>query len=233
MTLYTAEDRQTIEETIEFLICHGRQITIQIEGQGTSYTSTVLKANYGGVQSRYGSGPHLVIGRLTPEDGNTSIKPGSHLVVKFLHTTTFCRFKTQYLGPRSDGSDSELIVSFPESIELPERRTRRRSNDEIPEFISVVLTSKKGSKKDKNYELAVVDYSTNGVGILVSEKDSELVELVQEGDRLQDITLFASHTMVKVDGTVRHKSKQQGEQGKDSYVLGIEFDETLMDFGAL
>jgi hypothetical protein len=233
MTLYTAEDRQTIGETIEFLISHGREITVQIEGQGTSYASTVLKANYGGVHSRYGSGPHLVIGRLVPENGNTSIRPGSHLVAKFLLNITSCRFRTDYLGPRSDDPESELVVSFPESIELPERRTRRRSSDEIPEFVSVVLTSKRGSKKDKNYELAVVDYSTNGVGILVSEKDFELVELIQEGDRLQDITLFAPHTMVKVDGTVRHKSKQQGKQGKDSYILGIEFDETLMDFSAL
>ncbi len=233
MTLYTAEDRQTIEETIEFLISHGREITIQIQGHGTSYTSRVIKANYGGVHSRYGSGPHLVMGRLVPENGNTFMKPGSHLVAKFLLSHTSCRFRTDYLGPRSEEPDGELVVSFPESIELPERRSRRRSSDEIPEFISVVIKSNKGSKKDKNYELAVVDYSTNGVGILVSEKDFELVELVEEGDRLQDITLFAPRTMVKVDGTVRHKSKQQGGQGRDSYVLGIEFDETLVDFSSL
>ena len=232
MTLYTAEDRQTIEETIEFLISEGREIAIHMEGQRTSYTSRVLKANYGGVQSRYGSGPHLVMGRLVPEHGNTLIEPGSHLVAKFILSETSCRFKTDYLGPRSDAQESELVMSFPASIELPERRTQRRSSDEIPEFISVVLTSKNGSKKDQNYEFAVVDYSTNGVGILVSEKDSELAELIKEGDRLQDITLFAPHTMLKVDGTIRHKSKQQGKQGKDSYVLGIEFDETLMDLGA-
>lgn len=232
MTLYTARDRQTIKETIEFLITQGRDITAQIQGQATSYTSMIIKANCGGVHSKYGNRPHLVIGRLTPEDGNTSIEPGSQLLLKSLLTNSFCRFKTQYLGPRSDEPDSELVVSFPESVELPERRRRNRKSDVIPEFISVVLQPKKGSQKEKKYELAVLDYSTQGVGILVSEKDSELFEAVQEGDRLEDITLFAPQTVVKVDGTVRHKSKKPGEAAEGCYVLGIQFDENLIDFSS-
>lgn len=95
MTLYTAKDSQTIKETIEFLISQGREITIQIQGQVASYTSTIIKANCGGVHSRYGNGPHLVIARLAPKGGNSSIKPGSPLVVKFLLTNTSCRFRTQ------------------------------------------------------------------------------------------------------------------------------------------
>ena len=232
MTLYNARDRQTIKETIEFLITQGREITVQIQGQVTSYTSMIVKANCGGVHSRYGNRPHLVIGRLTPEDGNTSIKPGSHLLLKFLLTNSFCGFKSEYLGPRSDEADSELVVSFPESIELPERRRRNRNSDEIPEFIRVVLKSGKGSKKEKKYELAVLDFSTQGVGILVSEKDSELFEAVQEGDRLEDMTLFAPQTVVKVDGTVRHKSKKPGEAAEGRYVLGIQFDENLIDLSS-
>ncbi|UCB50327.1 MAG: hypothetical protein JSW56_05500 [Deltaproteobacteria bacterium] len=230
MTLYTAKDSQTIKETIEFLISQGREITIQIQGQVASYTSTIIKANCGGVHSRYGNGPHLVIARLAPKGGNSSIKPGSPLVVKFLFINTSCRFRTHYLGPRSDDPDSELVVGFPESIELPERRRRYRNSEEIPEFISVVLKSRKGSQKEKKYELAVLDYSKQGVGILVSEKDSELFEAVKEGDRLENITLFAPQTVVKVDGTVRHKSKRPGEEAEGCYVLGIQFDETLVDF---
>ena len=84
MTLYAARDRQTIKETIEFLIIQGREITAQIQGHVTSYTSMIVKANCGGVHSKYGKGPHLVIGRLTPEDGNTFIKSGSPLLLKFL-----------------------------------------------------------------------------------------------------------------------------------------------------
>ena len=80
-----------------------------------------------------------------------------------------------------------------------------------------------------------MDYSTNGVGIFVSEEDSDLIEGAQKGDRLENITLFSLEAMIKVDGTVRHKSKRKrrGRQGVDSFILGIEFDETLMDFSAL
>ena len=230
MTLYTAKDKQTIKETIEYLISQGQKITTQIQGQVTPYTSMIIKANCGGVHSKYGNRPHLVIGRLTPEDGNTSMKPGSQLLLKFLLSNSSCRFRAEYLGPRIDEPESELVVGFPESIELPERRRRYRNSEEIPEFISVVLKSRKGSQKEKKYELAVLDYSTEGVGILVSEKDSELFEAVQEGDRLEDITLYASQTVVKVDGTVRHKSKKPGEAAEGGYVLGIQFDENLMDF---
>ena len=232
MTLYTSRDRQKIKETIEFLIIQGKEITAQIQGQVTSYTSMIIKANCGGVHSRYGKRPHLVIGRLTPQDGNTSIKPGCDLFLKFLLSNSSCGFRTQYLGPRSDDPDSELVVSFPESIELPERRRRDRTSDEIPEFISVVFKPRKGSQKEKKYELPVLDYSTQGVGILVSEKDSELFEAVQEGDRLEDITLFASQTVVKVDGTIRHKSKKPDEAAKGCYVLGIQFDENLIDLSS-
>ncbi len=233
MTLYTTKDSQTIKETLEFLISQGLEITIQMEGHVVSYTSTIIKANCGGVHSRYGNGPHLVIGRLAPNAGNSSIKPRAHLVVKFVFANTSCRFRTHYLGPRNGDPDSELVVSFPESIQLPERRRRHRNSDEIPEFISVVLKSGKGAKKEKKYELAVLDYSTQGVGILVSEKDSEFFDAVKEGDRLENMTLFAPKSVVKVDGTVRHKSKKPGEEAEGCYVLGIQFDETLVDLSLL
>jgi hypothetical protein len=148
---------------------------------------------------------------------------------------TSCEFKTLCLTSLRDGTDPRITVSFPESMVLPERRRGRRGSSEMPEFISAVLTSKKGFETEKNYDLPVVDYSTNGVGIFVSEEDSDLIEGAQKGDRLKNITLFSFEAMVKVDGTVRHKSKRKrrGRQGADSFVLGIEFDEALMDFSAL
>lgn len=230
MALYSARDIEKIKETIEFLISHGQEIKVQIEGQPTSYNSRIVKANYGDVYSRYGNGPQLVIERLAPEEENTLFDSGSLLVAKFVFRNTSCRFRTEYLGPRSDYPDSDLVMSYPESIELPERRRRKRRSTEIPEFMSVILTSKEGSKKERDYALDVVDYSTDGVGILVSEKNSDLIEIVQEGDKLQEITLFGPQAMVKVGGTVRHKSKKQGRQEKECYILGIEFDEALMDF---
>ena len=235
MTMFTAKDRQTIWKVIDYLISRRRKITVQTEGYERSYTSRIIKASYMAGHSKHGNGPHLILGELAPEDGYKLIRPGRHLALKFIAGNTSCEFKTLCLASLGDGTDPRIIVSFPETMVLPERRRGRRGSGEMPELISAVLTSKKGFETEKNYDLPVVDYSTNGVGIFVSEEDSDLIEGAQKGDRLKNITLFSLEAVVKVDGTVRHKSKRRrrGRQGVDSFILGIEFDKALMDFSAL
>jgi hypothetical protein len=235
MTMFTAKDRQTIWEVIDHLISHRRKITVQTEGDKSSYTSRIIKASYMAGYSRHGNGPHLILGELIPEEGYRRIKPGRRLVLNFISGNTSYEFTTLCFASLRDGTDSRIIVSFPESMVLPERRRGRRGSSEMPELISAVLTTKKGFKTEKNYDLPIVDYSTNGVGVFVSEEDSDLIESAQKGDRLKNIILFSFEAMIKVDGTVRHKSKRKrrGRQGADSFVLGIEFDEALMDFSAL
>jgi hypothetical protein len=185
--------------------------------------------------SKHGYGAHLILGELAPEDGYTIIRPGRHLRLEFMAGNKSCEFETLCLTSLRDGPDSKITVSFPESMVLPERRRGLRGSSEMPELISAVLTPKNGFEAERYYDLPVVDYSTNGVGIFFSEEDSDLIEGAQKGDRLENITLFSFEAMVKVDGTVRHKSKRRrrGRQGAGSFVLGIEFDEALMDFSAL
>jgi hypothetical protein len=236
MTMFTTKDKQTIWGTVDFLISHRQKVAVQIKGHAGTYTSKIIKASYLAAYSKYGEGPQLIIGDLAPEDGYAFIKPGRGLNVKFVTGNTTCGFRTICLGALFEGDDRKIITSFPKSIDLPERRRGHRgSSNEMPEFTSVVLSPKKGLKSGKNFDLAVVDYSSNGVGIFVSEEDSELIEGTRKGDKLKDITLFASEAMVKVDGTVIHKSKRKrrGKQNEDFFILGIEFDEALMDFNAL
>jgi hypothetical protein len=235
MTMFTTKDRQTIWGTIDFLISHRRRVAVQIEGQAGTYTSKIIKASYSAAYSKYGNGPHLIIGELAPEDGYALIKPGRGLKVKFVTRNTTCGFRTVCLGALFEQNDQSIIAGFPRSMDLPERRRGHRGSSEMPEFISVVLSPQNGLKSGKNCDLAVVDYSTNGVGVFVSEEDSELIDGTGKGDKLKGITLFASEAMVKVDGTVRHKSKRKrrGRQNEDFFILGIEFDEALMDFNAL
>jgi hypothetical protein len=236
MTMFTTKDKQTIWGTVDFLISHRQKVAVQIKGHAGTYTSKIIKASYLAAYSKYGEGPQLIIGDLAPEDGYAFIKPGRSLNVKFVTGNTTCGFRTICLGALFEGDDRKIITSFPKSIDLPERRRGHRgSSNEMPEFTSVVLSPKKGLKSGKNFDLAVVDYSSNGVGIFVSEEDSELIEGTRKGDKLKGITLFASEAMVKVDGTVIHKSKRKrrGKQNEDFFILGIEFDEALMDFNAL
>jgi hypothetical protein len=182
--MFTAKNRQTIWKAIDYLIYRRRKITIRPKGYEISYTSRIIKASYMDAHSKYGYGPHLILGELAPKDGYKTIRPGRHLALKFMAGDSSCEFETLCLISLKDGADPKIIVSFPESIVLPERRRGRRGSSEVPEFISAVLTAKKGFETKKDYDLPVVDYSTKGVGIFVSEEDSDLIEAAQKGDRL-------------------------------------------------
>lgn len=226
-----AAARQKIKETIDFLISRKTGITIQIEGHQTSFASKIIKVNYRDVSSGTGKGPELIIERLTPEEGNTLIKSGSQLTARFSLKDTSCRFNTRYLGTTSE-DPLGLTVNFPEFIDVREKRRRDRRGDEIPEFVSVEVRLKNGSNKNRSYELGIFDCTAYGIGILVKEEHYDLLEIVEVGDKLRDITLYGPHTIVKVYGTVRHKSKRS-TQDEDFYIVGVEFDEPLKDFKSL
>lgn len=65
--------------------------------------------------------------------------------------------------------------------------------------------------------------------MLVTKKDFDLLEILKEGDELQDLELYAPTAVVKVTGTVRHKTKLEEPKYEGCYVLGIKLDETLED----
>jgi CheY-like chemotaxis protein len=115
-----------------------------------------------------------------------------------------------------------LIDTQDDVMENEENRREERFKYKLPEFVYVEFKLGKAPKKGKVYDLNVMDYSRNGLGIVVTQKDSELLQMVDEGDKLKDITFCASWTMMKVDGTVRHKSKIEEGKYKDCYILGIE-----------
>jgi exoribonuclease II len=112
------------------------------------------------------------------------------------------------------------------SIEIRERRRRDRRGESIPDFMYVVVNLKDDSQKEKTFKLEVLDRSEFGVGILVRNEDAEILERIEVGDKLRDITLYGSYTIMKVQGTVMHKTKRDVD-GDEFHVVGIEFEETL------
>jgi len=107
-------------------------------------------------------------------------------------------------------------------IDNKEKRRWERFQYKLPESVYVEFQLGKTPNKGKVYDLKVMDYSRNGLGIVVTRKDSELLQMIDEGDKIKSITFCASWTMTKVDGTVRHKSKIEEGKYKDCYILGIE-----------
>jgi len=224
---YVAETKQSLRELIDFLVSRKREITVQIEGNKSLYTSRIIRADYGDLFSRVSEESKLIIEKLAPDTGNALLKLSPRVVIQFLLGDKSCQFDSKYLGESTGYPHIGLIVSFPESVKMKERRSYDRSTEKIPDFLHAVLTLRKGAKKTATYRLKIINRSANGVAMLVTEKEFDLLEMVKEGDELQDLELYAPTAEVKVTGTVRHKTKLEGPKYKGSYLLGIKLDETL------
>jgi len=226
------ETRAQIKRTIDYLIARKTEITVKIGEYATPFASRITKVNYGDESSETGKGPELIMERLAPEEGNAHIESGSHLKAIFSLRDLPCRFNTRCLNTPREEPDEGLIVSFPESIDIRERRRRDRRSEKMPDFVNAVVRLKDDSGKEKTFKLEVFDCTVLGVGILVRNEYIEVLERIEVGEKLRDITLYGSFAIVEVKGTVRHKSKHHVD-GAEFHVIGVEFEEVLKDFSAV
>jgi hypothetical protein len=124
---HLAETKEHLRELIDFLISRKRSITIRIEGNKTSYTSRIVKADYGHPLSKVGKENGLIIEKLTPDTGNALLKLSPRLVIQFPIGDQTCQFDAKYLGESANYPHIGLIVSFPESVRIEEKRIHDRN----------------------------------------------------------------------------------------------------------
>jgi c-di-GMP-binding flagellar brake protein YcgR len=227
---YIAETKQNLRKLIDFLISRKREITVQIEGNRSLYTSRIMSANYGDLLSGMKEESKLIIEMLFPDTGNNLLKLSPRVQIQFLLGDKSCQFDSRYLGNSTEYPHMGQIVSFPESVKLADRRSYERDCGKIPVFLYAILALHKGAKSSATYELEIINRSAYGIGMLVTKKDFHLLETLKEGDELQDLELYAPTAVVKVSGSVRHKTKLEETKYQGSYVLGIKLNETLEDF---
>jgi hypothetical protein len=225
MHQYSVERKQKIREVIAFLISRKREIGVHIEGETALFTSRVLKVNYGDILSKIGKGHELIIENLVPDAGNTLINSSSKIIVEFSLRGIPCEFEAKYLGRCNEYPHIGWIVSFPQTLKVEDRRGYERDGKRIPDFTEAVLTVR--NSEDRTYKLEIIDRSPDGLGMLVTKKDFDLLDMVKEGDRLHGLELYASTAMIKVNGTVRHKTQVKDSKYKGNYTLGVKLDETL------
>ena len=79
-----------------------------------------------------------------------------------------------------------------------------------------------GREKYQSYELNILNYSDHGVGLLITEKDLNLLQMLSPGDRIPEITIFAEPGLIHMDGTVRDKRRIEDGGFKGNYILGLE-----------
>ena len=222
MTWYLVGDDKKIWRMIEHVANYQTPIKVTISGEKTSFTSRLLKVNYGSIASGSNRGEEFIIEKIYPEEGNAIIRSAREVILEFPINDKICRCLSKYTGADKASPESGLTLSFPKTIEIKERRKEKRHTYDIPEMVSVEFKIEKGPGKNKSYELNVYDCSQHGLGILVTEKDFELLSYLEKGDEIKEITFYATAAIIKVQGVVRHKSKIREGKYSGCYILGIE-----------
>ena len=55
----------------------------------------------------------------------------------------------------------------------------------------------------------------------------DLIRALNPGDKIEEITYYAKSSIIKVEGTVVHKTKIHEGKYKGAYVIGIESPEII------
>jgi len=221
MAWLTLDNNRKIKQVINHLISKGIEIKIGLKGEKTIFTSRLMTVYHENISSEIERGPKLIIEKLFPDKGNSLIQLLHEVAVEFPVNQDLCRCTLKYMGISSTPPHFGFIISFPESLEIKERRREERFTYETPEFIRAELRLGKEPSKGKLYELNVLNYSNHGLGLIVTQKDFDLLRILRKGDRLEDVTFFASWAMITVNGTISHITKIEHEKYKGCYILGI------------
>jgi len=228
MSWYVLNNKEKIIGLLNYLISKEAKITIQIKGEKTIFTSKFIEINYNlrDASSKIGAEPRLIIERMTPDKGNTLIQSVPYVSVGFAINENYCKCLVQYVGIINTYPYFGFIMNIPEDIEIKEKRREERVY-QIPEVVSAEVRLGNGTNDGKVYNLSVSDCSRYGLGLLIAKKDAELLQMINRGDTLNDITCFTKSAMMKVHGTVRHKTKIEEGRYKGCYIIGIESPEII------
>jgi len=222
ITWRNINSRRTIAQRVNHLISKRIEIEIRFIGVKNTFTSKFIKLQLEDPSSEIGKKLSLIIEKLSPPEGNTHIQAYSEVEVKFFINKKPCRCTLEYIGINNTAPHFGFILSFPESVKIAEKRREERISYEASEFITVEFRLDKKTKKDKLYDLNVLNHSRHGLGIVITQKDFDLLQILHEGDKLADISFFTSWSIMKVDGIVRHFTKIEEGEYQGCYLLGIE-----------
>lgn len=101
-------------------------------------------------------------------------------------------------------------------------RREDRIRHDRPEFLSVQFSLGLSINREKVYDLNVIDSSRHGLGILVTQADFDLIQLIKPGQKIRGMRFFAPWAMIEVDAVVRHVSKITEGKYKGCCLVGIE-----------
>ena len=227
---FITKNRERIKQAIDLLAVNRRPITVKIEGEQTLFDSMVVKADYGDPVSKAGTPGRVFIHWLSPPSGNHLIQSARTVQVRFALGKYNFAFTSYYVTKSLEAPYLGHMITYPQALAIADRRKHDRSKVDSktgPLFAKAKIRMREGQSQENVYDLGVFDVSENGVGILVGQELFNWLEQIGIGDRLKGVELSAPWTIVRVDGTVRHKSKLPRGKYGGYQLLGIELDEKL------
>jgi hypothetical protein len=233
MPNFITKNEETIKQTIDFLAVNRRPITVKIEEEQPLFDSMILKVDRGDPVSKAGTAGRVYIEWLSPFKGNDLIQSARTVQVRFSLGKYKLAFTSYYVTKSIESPYLGHIITYPEALVIADRRKHDRhevDSKTAPLFAKAKIRTREGRSQEKVYDFGVFDVSENGVGVLVGKEHFNWLERIEIGDRLQGVELYAPWTIVRVDGTVRHKSKMRRGKYCSCQLLGIELDEKLESY---
>ncbi len=227
------KNEERIKQTIDFLAANRRTITVKIEEEQPLFDSMILKVDRGDPVSKAGTAGRVFIEWLSPLKGNDLIQSARTVQVRFSLGKFNLAFTSYYVTKSIESPYLGHIITYPEALVIADRRKHDRhevDSKTAPLFAKAKIRMREGRSQEKVYDFGVFDVSENGVGVLVGKELFNWLERIEIGDRLQEVELYAPWTIVRVDGTVRHKSKMRRGKYSSCQLLGIELDEKLESY---
>ena len=112
-------------------------------------------------------------------------------------------------------------------MQTAEKRNEDRVFYDAEDFVYVEFKSKKVPNKDKVYDLNVRDCSRYGLGMVITQKDFELLQTIEPGDELSNLSFFSTWSVFKIDGVVKHKTRIEEGIYRNNYLMGFQSQEEI------
>jgi len=164
----------------------------------------------------------LLIEDLTPKHGDDLIQDFPEVDIRFGIHEYGGRFRTTYQGISRHYPHYGLTLDFPAAVTLQEGGWCDGVGDDELKPFAAVLRVADGSHRVRVYELPVVCWSECGLGVFVTAEDDALVTLLEKGERIPEITLFAESGLLVLEGVVRHTWKVEDGFHQRGHILDLE-----------
>ncbi len=213
MGFFTITGREKVLTVVEYLISEGVTVSVDIHGRDQQFSTRIVKLKMDGGHNS------LIIEDLYPGSGNSLIESYPDVIFAFEMSGSRCVFATKYLGVNTEYPEFGLIVGFPSTIQVTERRKEERIENDLSESLSVEFTVENDAKV---YRLKVASVGASGIGLVIDDANSDLLEKVEVGDTIKDMRFFLPEAVLTVDGTVKHKTRISHGRLEGDYILGID-----------